>query len=481
MALMASDLRGRGHVVQCGLVHPTRAEAAGRSLDGQVDLVVVDSIFPFPVLRRLREFLDAPFVVGGHSALQHALAGPGEYAFVGPGRPGLADAVDALARGEREGVRGLWWRGPEGLDCGPPLSGVGVREAVLPFEPVTDWGYWGPPRAPGSDLRLPSIVAEMGCVWDRSVLADGGPFRGVRARMPAREMTPRAAQRIEQEFVGRDGGCTFCVFRHGEHSGAGREAEGLLRTQVAWWLAAGARGLSLQTEHPAPWLETMWRILDEVDPQGRIEELRVRTIPWLLLRHERRFLDGIEAAARRGRRLSVVQVGFEAFDDRTLALFHKGLDAAQNREAAQRLGAWSERWPDTFFGTHGHGLILLHPWTRPEDLTDNLLAIREHAPWLAGSLEPSSRLELYHEWSPLFWKAQDDRLVTPSSEGFGWSWTYQDAGTGEIVAAWSALLHEGGGPSAELLGQILEVWGQQRDPATRRAAYQRLRQGLAPD
>jgi len=82
-------------------------------------------------------------------------------------------------------------------------------------------------------------------------------------------------------------------------------------------------------------------------------------------------------------------------------------------------------------------MILLHPWTTLAGLRDNLSAVREDAPFLQEDLAPTSRLALYSEVLPLFWKAQDDGLVEPSDEEFGWQWRFSDPHVDELVRAWS--------------------------------------------
>jgi hypothetical protein len=478
MALFAADLRGAGHAVRCVLVHPSALD----ELDLDADLILLDSIFPFGLIARLRGRTDAPLLVGGHNALQHVLRGPATAALVGPARRTVPAAVAALLGGDRAAVPGLWWREGGVVDCGPPAPRRSPADEVLPFEPLHDWAYLGPPRAPGSNLRVPSIVAAMGCVWNRSTAAE--PFyAGVRARLPDLAMSDRARATLRSEFVDREGGCTFCTFRYTPP--ARHRAErglALLLEQARAWVERGARGLSLQTEDPFPWLDGLLAGLEAEGLAGRIQELHARTIPWLLLRHA----DGLRATLATCRRLGIHlvlgQIGFEAFDERSLAVYHKGISAADNRRAARTLAGIEAEHPVAFSGTRGHGLIPLHPWTRPEDLLENLAALRADAPWLLPSLRPDRRLELYNEWTPLFWKAQDEGLLEPAPGRFGWDWRFADERTGEIVAVWGALLAEAREPrpglSGELLSTLVRLREVEADPAARRRRYLELREGL---
>ncbi len=475
-ALFASDLRGAGHRVRCALVHPSALdEAAARY--GDADLLLLDSIFPFAMVRRLMEATSARVVVGGHNALQHVLRGPATMALVGAARRTLPPLVRGLEHGAPlNSLPGLWFRTPDGaLDCGPAPARTSPSAEVTPFTPHLDWDYLGPPRAPASNLRVPSVVAELGCVWNRTALGPGGFYDGVLARAPQIEATPAAQARLDRDFVAREGGCTFCTFRFQERRGHGSAASiDLVLAQARVLLAAGARGLSLQTEHPLPWLP---ELLDALAAHGLtdvIDELHVRTIPWLLLRHGADLRRSIARARAHGVQLVLAQVGFEGFDTTTLAVYNKGLTAEDNRAAARLLGALHAAETPTFLGTGGHGLVPLHPWSTPESVRDNVLACRADAPWLLPSLTPFARIELYNEWTPLFWKAADEGLVRPDPDAFGWTWDYADARMGELCAASASILTRSGRP-ADVLVAVANLILDEPDPQARRAAYLALR------
>lgn len=468
MCLFAADLEATGHEVRCALVHPSALERAAAAV-APTELLVLDSIFPFAMIRRLQEIVAAPIVVGGHNALQHALRGPADLAIVGPGR----QALSALANGaEPLTVPGVWARGDDGvLRCGPPATDS-LASQLEPFAPFLEWEYFGPPRAPGSNLRVPSIVADSGCVWNRSAIGDGGPYAGVAPRLPDVPLGPRAAATIQANFVAREGGCTFCAFRYTPHARGGAAAS--LRAQADVLIERGARGLSVQTEHPLPLVPDL---LDALAGRG-LDEIHIRTIPWLINRNIPLLDAAIDAAERTGIRLVLAQVGFEAFDDATLAVYHKGLSAQENRAAARLLGERTASRPG-FLGTAGHGLVPLHPWTTPEGLRETLEACREDAPWLLPQITPASRIELYDEYSPLFWKAQDEGLVRPAPASFGWDWTWADARTGEAVAAWGAVLEAVRAPgpttAAEILDGVLHTVEHQPNAQDRRTRYLAMR------
>ncbi|MEE2828532.1 MAG: hypothetical protein VX498_05050 [Myxococcota bacterium] len=484
MCLYAADLEAAGHRVDKLLVHPSALDDASAWVPPGASMLVLDAVFPFALIRQLKESTGLPVLVGGHNALQHILRGPADLAVVGAGRA----ALSALAAGSPpHEVPGLWFRQDDGrLDCGPPPASLpNLRTELLPFRPDMDWDYRGPPRAPGSNLRIPSVVAELGCVWNRSILTSRDEttarfYDGVRPRLPDLPLTPRATEMIRRFFVGAEGGCSFCVLRYTQRSyEPPADSLDLLLTQARLLVEKGARGLSIQTEHP---LSILRNFLERLQLEGlaeRLDEVHIRTIPWLVLRHSDELERCINTAQQVGIQLVLGQVGFEAFDERSLAVFHKGLSPQDNRAAARLLTELDAKHGSSFLGTRGHGLIPLHPWTRPQDLRTNLEACRVDAPWLLPAMSPYRRLELYAEWTPLFWKAWDDKLVRPAPEGFGWDWEFADEGTGELIAAASALLarRRADDPiaAADVLDAVLGIWESEDDPAARGKRYRDLR------
>lgn len=474
--MFASDLRAAGHDVRCVLVHPTALDQLGPHLEG-AELLLLDSIFPFALQRRLRALSDAPLLVGGHNALQHALRGPTDYALVGAARSTLLPAVEAIASGRPEAAAGLVWKEAEVLRAGPPAPDRRPADEVLPFTPDLDWDYVGPPRAAGSNLRIPSVVAELGCVWNRTALRQER-YVGVAPRLPSVE-ADASARAVLEAFVDREGGCTFCTFRFQPRRGHRLDrAVDLAVTQIRTLLALGATGTSLQTEHPLPLLVPLLDALDGAGLAGRVGELHLRTIPWLLLRHQDELRRGITRARELGVRLVLGQVGFEAFDDASLAVYNKGISAADNAAAAELLGRL-HREHEHFEGIHGHGLVPLHPWATPESVRENVAVARRVAPWLLPSLGPFNRIELYNEWTPLFWALEDDGLLAPDPEGFGWSWRYADARMEELTAATASILARArAAEPASVMDEVARVLMEQPDPARRRADYLALRARL---
>jgi hypothetical protein len=367
MCLYASDLQRAGHVVDKAMVHPSALDEAAAATHSLSQLLVLDAIFPFGMIRRLRQLTGLPVLVGGHNALQHMLRGPADFAIVGPGRQAMSallrgDNLSRLLRGDPpDDIPGLWWRGAEGqLDCGghPASSGASLSEELDPFTPDWNWDYFGPPRAPASNLRIPSVIADFGCVWNRSILSSEGahsPYAAVSPRVPDVPMTSRATAVLQGQFIENEGGCSFCVLRYAKRTSDKTSAViASVVEQARVHLAHGAHGLSLQTEHPLPFLVALLDALDQAGLADAIDELHIRTIPWLVLRHREVLEETIVRSKELGIQLVLAQVGFEAFDELSLELFHKGLSGDENRAAARLLTELTERHGPHFLGTGGH-------------------------------------------------------------------------------------------------------------------------------
>ncbi|MCO4770362.1 MAG: hypothetical protein KDA24_10060 [Deltaproteobacteria bacterium] len=476
-ALFATDLRAAGHEVRCALVHPSAIEEAAQRY-GDCDLLLLDSIFPFALQRRLMLHTAAPILVGGHNALQHLLRGPARYALVGPARSTLLAAIEAIENGALDEAPGLWFERDGALHCGPPAPDRRPADEVLPFTPDLDWDYLGPPRASGSNLRIPSVVAELGCVWNRSTLRSEPFYDGVSPRLPDAELSPAAAAALQSQFVAREGGCTFCTFRYQPRRGHRVErAISLVVEQVRVLTSQGALGVSLQTEHPLPLLVPLLDALEVAGLAALLDELHTRTIPWLVLRHREDLEAGIARAAELGIKLVVGQIGFEAFDDASLRVFNKGIHAADNEAAAALLDELHAAHFPHFEGIFGHGLIPLHPWSTPEAVRTNVAVLRRSAPWLLDSMQPFARVELYNEWNPLFWKLEDEGLLIEDAEGFGWGWRYADQRMEELTAASASILVAGGAP-ATIMDEVARILLEEHDPGARRRQYLALRDEL---
>jgi hypothetical protein len=466
--LIVDDLRRDGHQVRALHCHASPAvvdELAGRLAGRVPDLVAVDSIWPVAALRRLREALPGvPFVVGGLNALASFTAAGVELCIVGPAREAMRALAARLPAGPSPGERppawpvldpgalaevpNLFFRLPDGQvdHSGREVPWDALRE-MRPFTPFLDWEYVGPERHPGAGLRELSLVPEFGCYHrlspDRGDLGTRSfAFREARHPGFGGRFTGRAEAVARRQLGDNRGGCTFCVFRWQSFTTPARpDAVELLVEQARHYRALGVADFSLQSEDPFRLLPAALEGLQAAGASPRW--LILRCTAAALLRGEAALREALRRSqAGQGPRLRVQQVGFESFVERDLELFNKGISASDNRAAARLLTRLEAEHPGHFDGRHGHGLILFHPWTRLEDLAENLEAIDRDAPFLAPRATLEARLTLYSELSPVALLAARDGLLEPSPAEFGLGYRYADERVAQLRAVVGALTDE---------------------------------------
>lgn len=205
-------------------------------------------------------------------------------------------------------------------------------------------------------------------------------------------------------------GCTFCLDNTGGYAAASADET------VARWLSQlrtlrgehgeGRLEVLLVDERPHPLLPRLFRELD-----SPIELLIKSRVDWLL-EHEAELAEACTLAERTGSIVHVYLVGFESFDDDTLALFNKGTDAADNVRAIALLRAFAARFPRTFEyrRLRAHGFVAFTPWTTPESLLRNATAMREVGFSELRADAARTRLRLYPR-TPLHALAKADGLL----------------------------------------------------------------------
>ncbi len=461
MALYAADLRERGHAVRCILVSPAALESLpARTCSPPPSWVFIDSIFPLSLAARVGAlFPGARVVVGGHNAAQHVLHGAVELGVVGNGRK----VVHALVEGVPwEKIPGCLGRNEDGaLHSGPlPVRSDTVWDEVFPYRPFLDWEYLGEDRGPLSSGNAPSVVAESGCVYE-APLSRASEFADVPPLPIPVPCTPAATLLLQETLWKKARGCSFCTFRYQPLQRARvEETVGRVIGQIRFLVVErGVESVSLQSEHPFPLLSPLLKRLGEEDIF--LKELRIRGIPWGILKEEETLRRALTEAGNT--RIVLQQVGFEAFTDQELGLYHKGISAIDNRRCARLLTRLSAEWgADRFVGTRGHGLILFHPWTTVSTLKANLEAVRADAPFFLPSLGPHRRLAFYGDWLPILWKAHQEGLTVPGGD-FGWDFRFRDPDVHRLDAALRRLLlllERLSGPPAGASPSLQQAWRQ---------------------
>jgi hypothetical protein len=498
MCLFVKDLREAGVECRPYLVNIAEAERISTiAREEQLDLVAMESIFPLQAVRRIKQLLGkTPLLLGGVNALTLFLHSPAEYAVVGPGRRAMMSLVDALSgRGTLDQVPGLFHRVSGGkVDHSGIYGEWDVRAEILPYRPEFRWTYVGPHSRSGVSLKLPAVVPEFGCHYARpsseNVLYRDLPPHPV---LQDPSLLPRAREALARHMEAGSRGCSFCVFRNQETrllpvaDTVDLVLEQARHLRTEW----KTRDMYIQSENPFRFLEPLvQKAIDEGIPP---ERLYIRTTPALLVRHRESLERCITRLSATGGKLQIMQLGFESFVQRHLDIFNKGATVEDNIKACRILRDLQRKFgPQAVEGYRGHGLILLHPWCRLEELRENLAIIEREAPFLRTAISVGSRLTLYNEFTPIFRKAMADRLVRRSNVGFGWDFRFEDPRmevliplTGRMTEALVRLAGDRRPGDADLsrrismfsqfdlLGAALE-WIDQNGPDTMRIAEKEL-------
>lgn len=161
-----------------------------------------------------------------------------------------------------------------------------------------------------------------------------------------------------------------------------------------------------------------------------------RCRPDELLAQAEAFDRVLPLAQRAGHRIHIVSMGVENFSEVENERLNRRLSVAQVRAALDRLRAWEDRWPETFFFDRqgGLGFILFTPWTTLEDLRRNLDAARElrlgHADFFL------TRRAMLRDESPLTQLAARDGLLEVGEDEmriFDWLRRYCDPGCRRVA------------------------------------------------
>ncbi len=432
MCLFVNDLREAGVECHPYLVNIAEAERISTiARENQLDLVALESIFPLQAVRRIKQALGkTPLLLGGVNALTLFLHSPAEYAVVGPGRRAIMALVNALSgKGTLDQVPGLFHRVPGGKVDHSGIDGEwDVRAEILPYRPEFRWTYVGPHRSSKVSLKLPAVVPEFGCHYARPA-AENELFRDLPPHPVLQDpsLLPRAREALARHMEAGSRGCSFCVFRNQETrllpvaDTVDLVLEQARHLRTEW----KTNDIYLQSENPFRFLEPL--VEKSIDEGMPPERLYIRTTPALLVRHRKIVERCISRLSSTGGKMQIMQLGFESFVQRHLDIFNKGATVAENIEACRILQDLHRKFgPQAVEGFRGHGLILLHPWCRLEELRENLTIIEREAPFLRTAISVGSRLTLYNEFTPIFRKAMADRLVRRSTAGFGWDFRFED-------------------------------------------------------
>ncbi|MFQ5655765.1 MAG: hypothetical protein ACE5GW_13675 [Planctomycetota bacterium] len=448
-ALFIADLERAGFRVDRALVNIGHIDAlADRIAERGVDLAAIDSNFRVAEVNRLKERNPGvPIVIGNSNALQLLLASDADYAVAGPGRRAMVALARALeSGGQIEGVPNLFLRAPSGeIDHTGVEVPWEIEGELLPFEPDLEWDYLGPEREPGSDIAFVSVVPELGCSYNtpasRNSLFKGLPEEPAAERSAPGEppLTERAFRVVERLYLDEMRGCSFCIFRFQPYvTPAVERSVDLVRGQLAYLTRRyGITTVAVQSEHPFRFLVPLLEMITREFPG--IREIHLRTLPKLLIHGRKPLEAGLEMARDRGVKLGLVGLGFESFHQGALDRFNKGIQVAENLDALEILSEIHRRFgPETVDPFHGHGLILFHPWTTPEELLENLRVVETH-PFLIPSFTIDSRLTIDSRFQSIYFLARRDGAVAGGKGEYGWDFHHLDPRIPPLIDAFRRL------------------------------------------
>jgi len=466
MCLLLSDARDAGLEVDAAVVHVGAIDALiDRIRNRRYELVALDSVFTVLAIGRIKGACpDVPLLVGGANAATLMMTSPVDYAVCGPGRLAMRCFLRALSNGDLpQGIPNLFYRQPDGtIDHTGESTDWDLSSELEPYTPALDWGYLGPPRTAGSNTRFASVVPEFGCEFRRDAFSgryyDRLPAETPNRFLDAQRRTARARRALNL-YVKDTRGCAFCVFRFQDHLIASAVETARRAVQQMKWLQARYEltEFSIQSEAPFRFMEPL---LDEIQSEEiPVNGFLLRTYPAALLRDEERIARTIEKAVAFGIRIRLQQLGFESFVQSELDHLGKGISVDDNLRAARFLSVMQKRWPNSVEMFKGHGLILFTPWTRPEDVAENMRIIRDEVPFLAASVSTGSRLCFYDPFNPVYRLAESDGLTVSSPRDYGLDFRFEDERTDLLtrlaVALEGELIRQGIAPGPPLSRSVL--------------------------
>ena len=405
-----------------------------RIRERRYDFVALDSIFTVPTVERLKEACpDTPILVGGTNALPLLLFAPADYAIVGPGREAMRAFVDSFAGGSLPGdVPNLWFPDARRTDrsngSGPgsgsstgahsvrSRSGLGLRRPR-----AQPRGEHAPPeRRPGAGVRVPGRLALRAGVRVRSRAAP-------RARSwPSCLFRDRARDGI-REFLDNTRGCAFCAFRFQSHvvdradDAAERAAQQIARSGRPVRRSRVQR--SKREPVPVPDPADRENPLGPIFPWTRSSSAR---FPIVLARNPKERDRGNRGRGRRRDPASPAAARLRELRSGRARSPREGDPRRGEREGGPAALRVERRFGDVGALFGGHGFILFTPWTRPEDVAENIRIVRDEAPFLAGSLGLASRLCFYDPFNPIYRLAESQGLARRSARDYGLDFRFAD-------------------------------------------------------
>jgi hypothetical protein len=252
-----------------------------------------------------------------------------------------------------------------------------------------------------------------------------------------------ALQRLEEIYNRKRHGCSFCIFQYQEFTAYTTEKTIDLLLKQADYLHRTHKVTSfqIQTENPLPFLYDF--ILALFENEIELHKISFRTRSDLLLLHKNDLLKCLALARERDFHISIEQIGFESFFEADLKLFNKNVDKAKNIDALMLLKEIQRDFGGHVSTNVGHGIILFHPWTTIESITENLRVISGNTDIFPQLFLGS--LVIYSEFLPIYPKILRKGLIVKSEYGYGFDFKIENDLANKAYELYKILhLHFGG-------------------------------------
>jgi len=424
MPLFVPDLERAGCRVACVCLSQHRLDRlAGLLSEQRVDLLAMEHMAPYGVVRRVREASPhTRIVVGGNGFIDVFTKTDVDFGVVGAGRESLRRLVAALrGDGDLSRVPNLLFKrrdhGRDSIECSEVEVGLDPAAEVRPYAPELDWRYVGfggdlPPLARRG--APPTIVTDFGCAC-RAGSSPAAPA-GFSLSSASYLLSAAARARLARVEAQRSaGGCRFCTY--GGYAIAPVNATVELALEQMSYLQEryGFDRFAIGSEEPFRFVLPLLRRALAAGITLRQVLLRCR-VDWLL-----RFRGVLEESIRLARdtrfQLGIWQVGFESFSDRHLELYGKEQTVADNLEAIRLLDDLERRWEGWFAtSVRSHGFLGSTPWTTVADLDEQLGVIsglpHRWRPALLGG-----PVKLFDELLPFSRQLEADGLLVRRAAG----------------------------------------------------------------
>jgi pyruvate-formate lyase-activating enzyme len=432
--------------------------------DRRADVVVVDRLFdPAPLVAHARNSPNRRNVMICRGDSFEPVEGVDLVVGAtrrGPSLDELGGAFEGLLRALADGIDPLEVPGVSRLEGTELLHGRPLQPAARrPFRPVVEHDFIGlrePPR-----VVRKYLFGNTGCPFAADPMKNPH-YAGV--KLPAELPIARL-------------GCAFCCMGGDYQKRPDAEVVASLVEQALFLTrhTPGLEELVLGDQHA---LRYLGRLVRSAAGAG------VPPVRWLFAARPDSFIremsqvdDALRAAEGTGHSLELYLSGFEAFSDRELLRYNKGVDVATQLEAVAAMRALARAHPGRFRydQVKGHSLILWNPWTTPEDLGESARQIRANGLLELFNELGRNRLRLYRDL-PIFHAAQRDGALTDAweqgDEGAGrrkgynveHPWRFLDPRTRQAHTLARAL-RERLGPQTEPAQLIAVAENSARDPA----------------